>query len=333
MKVGQLVCWTMVVAVCGPAQAGLIYDWTFDGTEGQTANLPEAVSSNTGTTVGAGGVTTSGAAVGTGAFSRSAPNGNDDRISLTTTFDPPNAFTVAGWIKTGQASYPNIFAWTSPGVFASEVRLNGGCLQTNQYFYNGSSVEYNQSVIGNSVVNDNDWHFVAVTRQFSGGTSLFVDTAFDVVNSAAIYAGSFTGRTVYLAGHDFFSNFNYSLDGLLDDVSFWNERLDETELTALRNLGLSDLDYNAQNAGGLFNVFGGTLSHVTIGALTWRKAPDNTFAGSPGDVVDLGDGDYGLVLNAIGGGVYTLVPEPSTFALLVLACLAPLLNRRRRAGV
>jgi hypothetical protein len=325
----QLACWTVVVAVCGPVQAGLLYDWTFDGTEGQTANLPEAVSSNTGTTIGAGGVTTSDAAVGTGAFSRSTPNGNSDRISLTTNFDPPNAFTVAGWIKTSQASYPNIFAWTSPGVFASEVRLNGGYLQTNQYFYNGSYVEYNQSVIGNSVVNDNDWHFVAVTRQFSGGTSLFVDTGFDVVDSAAIYAGSFTGRQVYLAGHDFFSNFNYSLDGLLDDVSFWGERLDETELTALRNLGLSDLDYNAENAGDLFNVFGGTLSKVTIRTLTWRKAPDNTLAGSPGDVVDLGDGDYGLVLNASGGGVYTLVPEPSTFALLALGHLV-LMRRRRR---
>lgn len=302
-----LSCATTVLIACGAARANLMFDWTFDGAAGQTANLPEPVRNNYGTVVGAGTITTSEAVVGTGAFSRFPPNGNNDRIGVWSAsyYELPAAFTISAWIKTTQANYPNILAWTEPGIFACEFRLNNGFLQANQFFINS----YNQSLLGSRTVNDGAWHFVAVTRQFGGSTSLYLDNAFDVDNSVALSgAGHFTGMTMTLAGHNFHPGFDYSLDGGLDDVSLWgDERLDITKLRALHNLGISALDYNAANAAALFDVYA-TGNTATLAGRTWYRVPAGTLDDLPGTIVTLPGGQFGLVLNSDGSGVVSATP-------------------------
>jgi hypothetical protein len=327
MKIGkQFVFFLLMVVACGSsAHANLLYDWTFDGTNGQTATLPEAVGNNTGTVIGGGSITTvtGSAAIGTGAFYRGTPNGNNDRISVATNFDAPSQYTIAAWVKTSQANYPNMFAWSSPGALGREFRLNGGALDTNEFMYGSHA-----SLGGGTSVNDNQWHFVAVTRELGGSTSLFVDTIFDLEDESGLegYSG-FSGAPVYLAGHDFHPDYNYSLDGSLDDVSFWNERLDRTKLTSIRNLGTSTLNYNATDAASLFNVFSSGEA-ATVEGRVWYHVPASSLSGGPGDVVALPDGNYGLVLDIAGGGVSTL-PEPGAGILLAVGVLCVVLGKRR----
>ncbi len=308
---GLTLCLIPQAPVWGSAKLG--FDWTFDGTNGQTTNLPEPVNNNTGTVIGVGSISTMDAAVGSAAFYRATPNGNNDRIALAMGhlfFDPTTEFSVTGWIKTSQASYPNIFGWSEPSVFACELRLNGGLLQTNQYF----SGWYNQSITGTTRINDSGWHFVALTRQFSGGTSLFVDGNYDVFDDPSISAPFFSAETTYLAGHNFNPNFDYSLDGWVDDISYWGYgRLSETELKSLRNLGLSALDYNAMQAALLFDVYAKGKPATTLGR-TWIAVPAGSLVGLPGSVVAISGGQFGLVLGADGSGVISRTPILGDFS-------------------
>jgi hypothetical protein len=304
------------------AHATIVDDWTFDGTNGQTSNMPEAVSgTNTLTASGSGSVSTTGAIVGTGFFSRPAQSTNSDVLTMSAgTINPPSQYTITAWIKTTQTTFPNIMSWTKPstgGNFAAEFRLNAGTLETD--LFNGTPPT--QFVDGTSAINDGQWHMVAVTRDFSAGkTSLFVDSAFQVSDGTGISGAQFTGVPTYIAGNTFNSSTDYAFNGSLDDVSLWNERLTLTDLKAMDGLVLSGPDYNAKDAGALFTLFtnGGT---ATVEGRSWAKV--SGLSGSAGTVESLGGSNYAVVLDGSGNGVET-VPEPATAALFA-ACGSVLL--------
>jgi len=81
----------------------------------------------------------------------------------------------------------------------------------------------------------------------------------------------------------------------------WNRTLSGTEVKA--TFGVADtaaLGYNASQAQRLFDLYeqGGT---TTIGERAWSKSAG--LGGAAGDVLDLGGGDYAVVLDAAGNGV------------------------------
>ena len=122
--------------------------------------------------------------------------------------------------------------------------------------------------------------------------------------------------------------------GLVDDVAFWSATLTDGKVLALFNLADEPaLNYDAGQADQLFQVFDGLLPSADIGGLTWVQ--DSGLGGVPGGVVNLGGGDFFLNLNGVDG-VSTLgaaVPEPSSFALSMLALLSlgsTAWRRRRR---
>ena len=122
------------------------------------------------------------------------------------------------------------------------------------------------------------------------------------------------------------------MNGLVDEVAFWDETLTDGKVAAIFNLAdEAALNYDASQADLLFQVFDGSLADVDIGGLTWVQ--DTGLGGMAGDVVDLGVGDFFLNLDGTAG-VSTLsaaIPEPSTFVLAALGLLGlGWVGRRRR---
>jgi hypothetical protein len=113
-------------------------------------------------------------------------------------------------------------------------------------------------------------------------------------------------------------------NGRMDDFSYWvGEALSEGKIVGMFNLD-DQLDYDTLDADALFDTYDGTTGPAAVDGTTWYKATDLT--GSPGELLDLGGGDYALVLDASGGGV-TTIPEPGTLALLLgalAACVIPI---------
>ncbi|WP_218932061.1 LamG domain-containing protein [Adhaeretor mobilis] len=93
--------------------------------------------------------------------------------------------------------------------------------------------------------------------------------------------------------------------GYLDDFSVWNRALSPIEIQSLNTLATEgNLNYDAGQADLLWQVFAGDLAEVTIGNKTWQSDP--ALLGTPGSVIDLGAGNFGLVLDSDGvGGVTT----------------------------
>ncbi len=124
------------------------------------------------------------------------------------------------------------------------------------------------------------------------------------------------------------------LDGFLSDMGFWDGALTPEQALAIYNLAVfEELAYNQSDAKTLFDIYSQDLEDATIGDLVWEDVGPGSFSGPPGTVLALGDGTYGLILNADGSGVYGasayVIPEPGTMCLLGLG-LAALARRRRR---
>jgi len=157
---------------------------------------------------------------------------------------------------------------------------------------------------------------------------LYVDGALEATSAAAPPLTS-DGDDPFVMGAfrsngGAFAQFYY---GYMDDVAFWNSSLDDTQVAAITNLANSALNYGALQADSLFNGFG-AQQPVTIDGKTWAYAPSG-IDGVNGDVNDLGGGNYSINLGD-GAGMVTVIPEPSTLALLAAGMLGMLVYAWRK---
>jgi len=128
---------------------------------------------------------------------------------------------------------------------------------------------------------------------------------------------------------------NEGYRNLLDDFAIWDEALTEGEARSLFTLADSTLNYNASQAQGLWDVLA-SGTPATIGSMEW--SPTSGLSGNVGDVLDLGSGDFALVLDSNGNGVTTVsssgpIPEPMTMLAVGMsfAGLGGYVRKRRRA--
>jgi hypothetical protein len=288
-------------------------------------------------------VGTNGAIVGASLYAPSAAvgsrslafDGNDDYITTGIDLGSTNQYTMSFWYNTA----------------TNQACCSNGALYYTNGGWGAVGDELHSSLTSNS---SGVWHEIHSGNQRSSGavaTALntwnHVVASFDngnityTVNGTQSPAGSQTmsGATARLGSGQIGAwNGTRDYNGLFDDWAIWTEALSTAEATAIYNLATSALDYNAQNADDLFGVFDGDNASVAIDGLTWIAAADGTLVGAPGQVLDLGDGAYGVVLNANGGGVRTAVaaavPEPATLALWTMLGLGLFgygLRIRRRA--
>ncbi len=128
-------------------------------------------------------------------------------------------------------------------------------------------------------------------------------------------------------------------DGRADDIFVFQGELTPDQANAVRNLRLNPtLDYSPVDAELLFDLFDAATGSVSIGDIEWVVG--NVTPGTPGQLSDLGGGDFELVLNSgatVNNGLIgsiAAVPEPSTIAIWLILGLVGVgfgwRNRRRR---
>jgi hypothetical protein len=179
------------------------------------------------------------------------------------------------------------------------------------------------------------WHHVVMVfdqsaGRFKGyydGLISSTDAAHDtIINGWTMGGGGGTTNVFPTGGKSFTSTSNLvvgqiatlgaAYKGGVDDFAIWNQTLTYTEVKSLYNLATNTaLSYNAVQAQQLWSIFASGTSD-TVGGSTWAKVSDGSLAGAAGDVLALGDGRYGLVLDAASNGVAMAAFSPPTVSTL-----------------
>ena len=237
-----------------------------------------------------------------------------------------DSVSFGGWFNLqSNAGFPGAVA-ADNGGWDRGIHLNGN----NWGIASGGSLN---NVAGAST---NQWTYVMGTfDKASNLATLYVGddvaaTQTTTVGSRPDGQNSAGTLTLEIGRYD-----NQDLDALVDDFTVWNEALTADEANAIRNLRLNPtLDYSPADAELLFDLFDAGSGSVMIGDTEWTIG--NVQAGSPGQLFDLGGGDFGLLLNsglsANNGliGSAAAVPEPSTIAIWTLLGFAALAYGWRR---
>ncbi len=154
----------------------------------------------------------------------------------------PNLFTVTAWIKnrdvnTGDST---IFAWREPSGSSSnraylyvESTAGGtitpypkGVVRFGQYI--PTAADTSQGPNGSIPVDDNEWHFVAVTFD-NGLATLYVDGVSDT-NSSIVNYNNWTPDANMCIGTNLIAEANNRFDGAIDDVRLYNYPLSKVEM-------------------------------------------------------------------------------------------------------
>ncbi len=220
-------------------------------------------------------------------------NNNASYVSVGTIPWTPTQ-TISAWVNSTDTNGAgdNILGWS--GNEYVQFRMANGRLN-----YRAAAGNFNADITSSASIANGHWHHVVATLT-NGALQLYVDGTADGAGNAS---GTWTSTSgVWIGGLSAFPGI-YQFVGSIDDLARWDGALDGAKVRALYNLGANSiLQYDAANATMLFDVFDGTRSGASIGDLKWSKVADGTLSGVAGQVVSLSDGNFGLTLNATGGG-------------------------------
>jgi hypothetical protein len=247
---------------------------------------------------------------GTNAYSMNF-DGTDDYLTMSPVTPTATQGTISAWVKIpSNGGGASIFSWsssalypTAQGTFRTDLRIASGKLY---YFYqqqhSGSVVD---AVIGNTTINDNAWHHVAVTSNGSAW-SLYVDGSAETLTvTNGSNSGNWVGdlyavssslldicdigaarRGSNIGGSSFFT-------GNIDEVAVWDSALSAAQINNI---------YKGESNGGS----GGT--NLTPGDLLsfspnhWWRMGDGLEANSGSTVYDMSNNSVNAtVVNATSG--------------------------------
>lgn len=178
-------------------------------------------------------------------------------------------FSICAWIKTSSIGGDQHFVGANiieseTGGFALDygfgINDQGKLMFGNGGILNGEETDLN--VMGNTVVADNEWHEVCVTRNnTTGENKLFVDNHLDATGVTGV--GLVTSNEVarIASGTDGAAPFV----GLIDDLRLYQEVIPaesiDPRVRSLANTGSNDLALGA--FGGLLIVLGAAFSSIS----------------------------------------------------------------------
>lgn len=219
---------------CTPPPANMVAWWAFDETSGTTA-FDRAGFNNVGTQVGSPAFVTgmvAGALNFTGLNYVTAANHPD------LNFGPCDDFSMDAWVKTKGTGVQCI----------ADKRENGSCVSLGYSFYlyngkvafqmgNGASFS---NYVANStapVVNDGNWHLVAMTYKRTGSVLTLYEDGVAVTTFSGITVGNLINSASLFIGQRQTSFGNVSFNGAIDELEIFKRTLSAAEILAIFNAG------------------------------------------------------------------------------------------------
>ena len=275
-------------------------------------------------------------------------DGDDGYVDLTTAGLPGGnglwTGSVSFWIKTtctGEAKIVAGFNNTGHTAFQLAANHKHNSPETGNWFLwmradnSGGSFSADMRT-PNQVWRDGNWHQVIlawnVTTGSSGtgsaqyyidGSPVTTDVGYNSINSSKTFSPWIYPLRLGCNGHSQPGDIDdIFLDGSLDDVGVWSDRLTDVEAAALYNLASdSTLNYNSADTTLLFDTFAGGPGTEITTSDGRRWVYSSSIAGTPGSVIN----HSGVVLGDGGLGGVQLVPEPGTTVLFCMAGVAGLI--------
>jgi hypothetical protein len=312
--------WAMVaVAVAGwsaRVEAGLLANWEFEG------NVEDSTTAYDATAVNA-------PAYAAGVIGQAISlNGSNQYATVPNMGTYANA-SVSVWVRTNNADSPG-----SQAIFHSTAYTNGTPHFLLEYgrdlTVTGLVIDTRTASVkrngANSPIHENTWYNVAYTydrsvpslRLYINGTEVGAAGGNNTVNLnlSSMYIGS---------------GFSRPFNGLIDDLSVWNETLSADKLKGIYSFATSTTFNYGQADVALLYGLGSGQSTTTSDDVIWGYATGLT--GVAGEVQSLGGGMYAMNLGG-GTGVQTVspVPEPSACVMVLASGLLGLVAWARRRG-
>ena len=152
-------------------------------------------------------------------------------------------FTIEFWVRTDQSEDDEVALISKRAICNNDnfwnIRMN---MDGTIRYEHSDGISQFATIHSNSVVNDNVWHHVAVTRNGILIT-IYIDGTLDISNSGA--NPNLNNSASLQIGRDACSGlFGYYLDGQMDEVRIWSEARSATEINDNKDIPLSGSESN-----------------------------------------------------------------------------------------
>jgi len=146
-------------------------------------------------------------------------------------------YTIAAWIKTDSKYVGRIFSKGSSSCWPGYMMRTGGPPgdEGSRIWLENASGGCRIQFYGNTVINDNEWHFVAGVVDRDVGATIYVDGEFDAQQILDTTAYDFSTNRNPMIGYNDVGNYREPFDGVIDEVRLYNRALTEAEILELFN--------------------------------------------------------------------------------------------------
>ena len=218
-----------MLSLTGSAGAALTHAWLFEEPSGSTAL--DTVGTNPGTLVD-----NTFRSTDTPWFTSTRSlsfDGAGDRVDIAATpriqIGSTSNFTIAAWYKGTATGGPGYGRGLVGSMDGNALYAQLGLLNNRAVFAHYDGVGWQTNILSTSVINDNDWHHIAVVNYSNQTADLYIDGTREVTGASSVIQSGFFFTIDQFMG----TYFNQYTSGMLDEVNLFNHALTESEVDVL----------------------------------------------------------------------------------------------------